>query len=127
MELSQKSRDNLERVLALKAGNCAFYRAAAKVADTEEGQAQFEALTAVDEVQARLVGRMLAVSPPEELTGTGDCSPSHRDNLGEAVRRQKRSAILLSRFAEEAVENRVREVLEAFAAAEQDHQTLGEA
>ena len=120
-ELTKKSIENLTRVLEMKVGNSAFFRGAAKVADTEEGKALFRALSRIEAEQAGILCRLLAVERPEELLETGECSPSHKENLAEARKRGERGVNLCRRFAEEAEEERVREVLAAFVETGEDH------
>lgn len=113
-ELAKKSRENLSRVLEMQVGNSTFYRGAAKVADTEEGKALFSALSRIEAEHAAVLCRLLAVDSPEELLETGECSPSHKENLAEARKRGERGVNLCRRFAQEAEEERVQEVLAAF-------------
>lgn len=122
--LSKKSRENLNRVLELEVDNSTFYRGASKVADTEEGKALFTALARVEAEHASLISGLLEVDKPEELFETGECSPCHGENLAESRKRQARAVELYRRSIEEAKEERVREVLEAFIEIETDRQGL---
>lgn len=122
--LSKKSRENLSRVLELEVDNSTFFRGASKVADTEEGKALFTALAQVEAEHAAIICGLLEEDKPEELFETGECSPCHGENLAESHKRQTRAVQLYRRFIEEAKEERVREVLEAFIEIETDHQGL---
>jgi len=126
VDLSGKSRESLERALELEIDNSNFYRGAAKVADTEEGKALFQALARVEAEHVAIVCRILAIPRPEELGETGECSPAHKENLAESRRREERAARLYGRFLEEATEDRVKEVLTAFVEIENDHLVLAQ-
>lgn len=125
-DLSKKSRENLERALELEVGNGAFYRGAAQVADREEDQALFLALTRIAVEHASVLCGMLGVPRPEELFEPGECSPSHKENLAEFRKRESRAIQLFSRFLEDAAEARVKQVLGAFIQTATDHLGLAE-
>jgi rubrerythrin len=119
-ELAGKSRENLDRALQLEASGSAFYRGAAKVADTVAGQALFRALSRTAAERAAVLCRILDLPVPEETYETGACSPSHKENLAEAGKREERAVHLYGKFLDETSEERVKEVLEAFIEAESD-------
>ncbi|MDY0268285.1 rubredoxin-like domain-containing protein [Trichloromonas sp.] len=120
-ELSRKSRENLERALDLAVGNATFYRGAAQVADCERGRALFSALSRTETAHAVLFCQILDIPLPEELSAPGECSPSHKENLAEARKREGRAVQLYTRFLEETAEERVKQVLSAFIEIEADH------
>ncbi|BCA80358.1 ferritin family protein [Desulfuromonas sp. AOP6] len=120
-ELSGKSREYLQKALAQQVDNSQFYRGASKVADSEEGAALFAAMAAQEARHAEIVCRMLGLPVPEDLHDTGSCSPSHKENLAEAGKRQTRLSKVYAKFLEDAGEERVREVLKAFIEIENDH------
>lgn len=125
-ELSKKSRENLERALELEIDNSAFYRGAAQLADQEEAQALFCALARIEVEHASILCNILEIPKPEELFEPGECSPSHKENLLETRKRETRAMQLYARFLEDAVEERVKQVLSAFIRAESDHLGLSE-
>ncbi|MEJ2201410.1 MAG: ferritin family protein [Desulfuromonadaceae bacterium] len=125
-DLSKKSRDNLERALQLEVGNSTFYRGAAQMADSAEGQAMFSALAKVEAEHASVLCKILGVPKPEELFEPGECSPSHKENLAESHKREGRAVQLYTRFLGEATEERVKQVLSAFVEIESDHLILSE-
>jgi rubrerythrin/rubredoxin len=123
-ELTGSSRENLQRVLELEVENCCFYRGAAQVADNEEGRSLFVALARVEAEHASIVCEILGVPQPEGLFDTGASSPAHKANLAEAHQREERAVQLYCKFLQEATEERVRQVLEAFIEIESDHLQL---
>ena len=123
-ELTDSCRENLRRVLELAAESSAFYRGAARVADSEESKALFAALARHAAEHASIVCKILGVPKPEDLYAIGACAPSHRANLAEAHKRKERAVYLYCSFLEEATEERVRQVLEAFIEIESDHLQL---
>ena len=120
-ELTDRSRENLEKALDLEVSNSAFYRGASKVADSIEGQSLFSALSRVEAEHASVICNMLGIEKPEELYETGECSPSHKANLAESRKREERAIHFYRRFLEEAKEPRLRQVLESFIEIEKDH------
>jgi rubrerythrin len=125
-QLSTKSRENLERILEMELGNSTFYRGASKIADSKEGEALFTALSNAKAEQASVICKILETPTPEELYETGECSPSHKENLAEFHKREERAVRLYSRFLEEATEERVKQVLEAFIEIESDRLSFSE-
>jgi rubrerythrin len=125
-DLSRKSRENLERALQLEVSNSTFYRGAAQVADNEEGLAMFSALAKVEAEHASVFCKILGIPKPEELFEPGECSPSHKENLAESHAREGRAVQLYTRFLEEAVEERVKQVLNAFIEIESDHLSMSD-
>jgi hypothetical protein len=71
--------------------------------------------------EPRKLCRVLGLPVPEEAYETGDCSPSHKENLSEAGKREERALHLYRKYLDEATEERVKEVLEAFIEVESDH------
>ncbi|MFO7982660.1 MAG: ferritin family protein [Desulfuromonadales bacterium] len=120
-ELTDRSRENLEKALDLEVSNSAFYRGASKVADSIDGHALFSALSRIEAEHASVICNMLEIDKPEELYETGECSPAHKENLVESRKREERAIHFYSRFLEEAKEPRVRQVLESFIEIEKDH------
>ena len=120
-ELTEKSRENLGRALEREVSAGAFYRGASKVADTVPGQALFSSLSRTAAEHAAVLCRVLGLPVPEEAYETGDCSPSHKENLSEAGKREERALHLYRKYLDEATEERVKEVLEAFIEVESDH------
>lgn len=125
-ELSEKSRENLQRVLELEVENSTFYLGASKVADTVAGDALLRALARLEAEHVSIVARILDIPRPEELFEPGESSPSHKQNLAESRKREERMVHLYRRFLEEAVEDRVKQVLEAFIEIETEHLALSE-
>jgi len=120
-EISRKSRENLERALDLAVGNATFYRGAAQVADSERGRALFSALSRTETAHAVLFCQILDIPLPEELSAPGECSPSHKENLAEAQKRESRAVQLYTRFIEDASEERVKQLLTALVEIETGH------
>ncbi len=120
-EISRKSRENLERALDLAVGNATFYRGAAQVADCERGRALFSALSRIESAHAVLFCQVLGIPLPEELSAPGECSPSHKENLAEAQKREARAVQLYTRFIEDAGEERVKQLLTALVEIETGH------
>jgi hypothetical protein len=123
-ELAEKLRQDLLRLREALVDNSRFYRAAARVADDEEGRALLHALTLVSGEQAGVVAAMLGEAWPEMAGETGDCSPAHRENLLEARQRTEQLLQLAQEVLDRAPDGRVQEVAAAFAGAGRDHLEL---
>jgi rubredoxin len=124
LDLPGMLRENLQQLQALLVDNGRFYRAAAKVADDELGRALLQALTAVAAEQAGVVATLLGQDLPATAGETGDCSPAHRENLGEARQRVEEVLELGQKVLEKDPEDRVREVVAALVGAGRDHLDL---
>jgi hypothetical protein len=124
LDLPGMLRENLQQLQALLVDNGCFYRAAAKVADDEVGRALLQALTAVAAEQAGVVATLLGQDLPARAGETGDCSPAHRENLGEARQRVEEVLALGRKVLEKAPEGRVQEVVAALVGAGRDHLDL---
>ena len=113
-ELSSKSRENLERLVELSTETSGFFRGASKVADQAEGKVLFSVLAQVEARHVTIICSLLGMESPEELQAPGECSPAHKENVAEARKRLERNLNLDRRFLDEAVEERIRQVLVAF-------------
>jgi len=123
-ELAEKLRQDLLRLREALVDSSRFYRAAARVADDEEGRALLQALALVTGEQAGVVATMLGEAWPESAGETGDCSPVHRENLLEARQRTEQLLQLAQEVLDRAPDGRVQEVAAAFSGAGRDHLEL---
>jgi len=114
-DLSQKSRESLERLVELTTENTGFFSGASKVADQAEGKTLFAVLARTEARHVAILCELLGQELPEELHEPGECSPAHKENIAEAHKRMERIINLSRRFCDEAGEERVRQVLGAFA------------
>ncbi len=122
VELSELTRKNLTAALQLELDNTAFYTcssASAKKAGDEYMQAEFKALMKIEREHASAVCKFLKISVPELRASV--CSPDAGVNSKEGHERETRAISSYSRFAQEAVEPRMKEFFEALVEIESDH------
>ena len=123
-DLAGKLRDDFERLQLLLIDNSRFFRAAAKVADEEEGRALLQALTGVAVTQASVVSGLLGEALPTLATEPGDCSPAHRENLAESRQRVEEVLALCQLLCDAAPQGWTQDVAVALGGAGRDHLEL---
>lgn len=125
VELSAKSRMNLEKALELEINNAGFYECAmgkAKAAVEEYYIAKFKALKKVEAEHASAICKFLKISIPS-LPETR-CSDDAAGNTREGWQREKRAIESYSQFRGEATEPRLKEFFGALVEIETDHLDL---
>lgn len=124
VELSETSRKNLEIALALEVSNAAFYKSASKMLKETKHQLVFKGLAKVEKEHAEVYQKLLKLKElPEKLE---TASENITECLEASLKREKRAVKFYSKAAEEAQEERVKEVFSAIMAVEQDHIKLDE-
>lgn len=124
--LSQKSRENLEKALDLEVKNAAFYLCAANCAPDPLSQAMFKALSRTEAEHASLICKILKVPKPEIKPDEKACLKDPKANFGAAHEREQRAVAFYSQAAREATEDRVKEVFSALTEVETYHIALSE-
>jgi rubrerythrin len=125
--LSAKSRENLEKALELEVRNAAFYMCASECAPDAFFKAMFKALWRTEAEHASLICKILKVAKPEIKADTKACQQDPKANFAAAHEREQRAVAFYSQSAQEAVEDRVKEVFTALTEVETYHIALSEA
>jgi rubrerythrin len=124
VELSEKDRANVEHALEVEISNAAFYFCAAKKTDNGEGKKLFKALGKVEAEHASVWKKILKLDSIPK--GDDPCHTSNRKNLEDSHARETRAIGFYKKAAEEADNERVKEIFEAFVEVETDHLELSE-
>ncbi len=125
VELSDKSRANLEAALELEIDNTAFYECSmneAKASGDEYYIAEFKALKKVEAEHASAICKFLKISTPP-LPDTS-CSADMLVDTKEGWERESRAIKAYTQFRGEAVESRIQEFFGALIEIETDHLQL---
>jgi rubrerythrin len=125
VELSEKSRMNLEKALDLEINNAGFYECAmdkAKAAGDEYYIAKFKALKRVESEHASAICKFLKISAPSLPAML--CSNGSEGNTKEGWCREKKAIESYSQFRNEATEPRLEEFFGALVEIETDHLNL---
>ena len=126
-ELSSRSRENLEKALTLEVNNSAFYMCASNCAQDPVSQAMFKALFKAESEHASLICKLLRVPKPEIKPDDKACQKDPKANFAAAHEREIRAVAFYQQAAQEAAEDRVREVFTALTEIESYHIALSEA
>ncbi len=124
VELSEKSRENFEAALKLEVDNATFYFCAAKRAEDVKRQGMFKRLAKVEAEHAESICMFLDIDEPSINKNSEECAYQLLENLEDAQKRETRAINHYRKFAEEAVEPRVKEFFEAIVDIETDHLEL---
>lgn len=122
VELSELTRDNLMAALNLELDNTAFYTCAsdsARQTGDQYMQAEFKALMKIEREHASAVCKFLKISAPD--LPRASCSADAVANSEEGHQREKRAISSYAKFANEAVEPRLKEFFAALVEIESDH------
>jgi len=125
--LSDRSRANLEKALDLEVKNAAFYMCAADCAPDLWSKAMFKALWRTEAEHASLICKILKVPKPEIKPDDKACLKDPKANFAAAHGREERAVAFYGQSAQEASEDRVKEVFTALTEVETYHIALSEA
>jgi rubrerythrin len=125
--MSPQSRENLETALALEVANAAFYSCASNCAPGPVDQAMFKALFKAESEHASVISKLLQVVKPEIKPDDKACRKDPKANFQEAHGREVRAVAFYRQAADQAVEDRVKEVFTALSEIESYHIALSEA
>jgi len=119
--LSEISRENLEKTRELEHSATQFYRAAAKETNDEKISGFFKYLARTEKEHYEVASKLLALPVEGSIDEASEGKGSDLENLKESQRREEYVTSLYERFAKEAAEPRVKEIFEAIAEVESDH------
>ena len=125
--LSALSRANLEKALDLEVRNAAFYMCASNCAPAPLDKAMFKALWRTEAEHASLICKLLKVAKPEIKPDEKACLKDPKANFGAAHGQEQRAVAFYAQAAQEAAEDRVKEVFAALTEVETYHIALSAA
>ncbi|MEW6386735.1 MAG: ferritin family protein [Thermodesulfobacteriota bacterium] len=124
--LTGRSRENLEKALQLEIANAGFYFCASNCSPEPVSQAMFKALAKAESEHASLICKLLKVAKPEIKPDEKACRKDPKANFAESHGRETRAVAFYKQAADEAVEDRVKEVFTALSEIESYHIALSE-
>ena len=125
--LSARSRENLEKALDLEVKNAGFYFCASNCAPDPLSQAMFKALSRTEAEHASLICKILKVPKPEIKPDEKACLKDPKANFAAAHEKEQNAVIFYGQAAQDATEDRVKEVFAALTEVETYHIALSEA
>ena len=120
-EISDVSRENLEKALQLEVNNAPFYREASAKADTVKLQGILKCLAKIEAEHASVIRKILRCEFPQPQPGREKATDDPRENLRLAHSREVFAAGFYERAAGQAVEPRIKKVFTALSEIETDH------
>ena len=124
VELSEKSRKNIEEALQLELSNTAFYFCAADKLINKEASKMFKGLAKVEREHASVFRKLLKLETMPEVKE--DCPNDPAECIEDSYRREVRAVAFYGKALGEATEPRIREVFMAIMNVEKDHIDLDE-
>jgi len=124
VELNEKDKANAEKALQVEISNAAFYFCAAGKTDDEEGKLLFKALGKVEAEHASVWRKILKLDSIPK--GDDACHVSNKENLEDSHARETRAIEFYKQAAQDAENERVRQIFEVFVEVEEDHLQLSE-
>jgi rubrerythrin len=122
--LTEISRANLARSLQLEVNAGPFYRDASAKASSVNLQGVFKGLAKVESEHASVFRKILNCEFPAPEPAASVSQGDESEDLKVALAREVEATELYSRFADEAVEPRVKKVFAAISEVESGHITL---
>ena len=124
VELNEKDKANAEKALQVEISNAAFYFCAAGRTDDNEGKLLFKALGKVEAEHASVWRKILKLDSIPK--GDDACHVSNKENLEDSHARETRAIEFYKQAAQDAENDRVRQIFEVFVEVEEDHLQLSE-
>ena len=121
IQLSGKSRKNMEEALKIEISNATFYLCVSKSSKDPFIQGMFKALFKVETEHAHLHARILKAPKPVINLDPGICSSMDKDSVKESLQRETDAVAHYGKFLGEAKEPRLKEIFKALVEIEGDH------
>ena len=124
VKLSEVSKRNMEGALKLELSNAAFYKCLSKTISNTEVALMFKGLFKVEREHASVFRKILGIEGDLEIEE--ECIDNPMKAVEESYKREQNAVDFYTKALAEAVEPRVKEVLEAIMETEKDHLELDE-
>lgn len=121
IQLSEKSRKNLEEALKIEISNASFYLCVSKTSKDPFIQGMFKILSNIEKEHASLHARLLKVPKPVIELDQKICTAIDRKSVQESLQRETNAVAHYGKFLGEAKELRLQEVFRALVEIEGDH------
>ncbi|MCF7871254.1 MAG: ferritin [Candidatus Omnitrophica bacterium] len=124
LELNDTDKANAEYALKVEISNAAFYACASKNSEDEYGRLLFKALAKVEAEHASIWKKILKL---ENIpTGDDTCSDTNSKNLEESHTRETKAIQFYGKAANEAENERIKNLFLALVEIEKDHLVFSE-
>ncbi len=124
IQLTEKSRMNVEEALKLEISNSAFYLCVSKSSRDPFIQGMFKALSNIEKEHAGLHARLLKSAKPLIELDPKLCTSIDKNSVKESLEREIDAVAHYGKFLGEAKEPRLKEVFKALVDIEGDHIAL---
>jgi len=124
--MSPRSRENLEKALQLEVKNAGFYFCASACSPDPLNASMFKALAKIESEHASTVCKLLKIPKPEIKPDDQACLKDPKKNFAAAHEKETRAVAFYQQSANEAGEDRVKEVFTALSEIETDHIHISE-
>ncbi len=121
IQLSEKSRKNVEEALKIEISNAKFYLCVSKASKDPFVQGMFKALFKVEKEHAELHARVLKVQKPDIDLDQNMCTAIDKNSVKESLQRETDAVAHYGKFLGETKEPRLREIFKALVDIEGDH------
>ncbi|MCX6815028.1 MAG: ferritin [Candidatus Aenigmarchaeota archaeon] len=121
VQLSPKSRKNMEEALKLEISNASFYLCVSKVSKDPFIQGMFKTLSNIEKEHASLHARILKAPKPDIDFDPKLCTAIDKNSVNESLERETSAVKHYGKFLGEAKEPRLREIFKALVDIECDH------
>ncbi len=121
IQLSEKSRKNVEEALKIEISNARFYLCVSKASKDPFIQGMFKALFKVEKEHAELHARVLKAPKPDIDLDQNLCTPMDKSSVQESLQRETSAVAHYGKFLGETKEPRLREIFKALVEIEGDH------
>lgn len=119
VDLNATDKKNAQTALALESSNVSFYFCASKKTNDEEGKILFKALGNVESRHAGIWKKILKLAAIPVVHDP--CSVNYIDNIKGAHEREVQATQFYAKAANQAKNERVKELFQAIIGAETDH------
>ncbi len=124
-ELNETDKENVKKALQLEIDNAKFYFCASNNTKNIEGQAMFKRLGKVEREHADVWCKILRIALPE-IKAAETCAEDYQEQLKDSHAREERAINFYKKAANQAQNERVKQVFEAVVEVEKDHLGLSE-
>lgn len=122
IDLTDVSRQNLQKALELELSNALFYKCISETSTEPEIASMFKGLFKVEREHAAVFRKIL--KPQNEPNIEEKCGDDSLTSLSESLEREKRAIKFYGEALVQATEPRLKEVFEAIMQTEKDHLLL---
>ena len=122
--LSDVSKDNLKKALALEINNTNFYKSVSEKTKDVHVSSMFKGLSKVEREHASIICKHLKIQKPDSNVGLDKAVDSDQENIKEANRRERYAVKFYGEAMKQAPEKEIKDFFNALMQIESDHIVL---